>query len=349
MSRPIFSLVIVLALSVPSSLVAAVGDLYVGEARVDEDQRITTDSQLRALDEVLVRLTGRVNRSPVETLGLGSAELNSLLQSQHLVRHEGIDADGETVSELRVRVEFDQPAVNRLLLENGLARWGRERPAILLWMAIEDESSVRFVEDPYIEQLVREQARRLGLDVIRPLGDVKDMTEVTLPDVRGGFLGSSGSAASRYGAGVIAMLDLRRTGGRDNELWNARWFWRVRGVDSGFNRSGERVEDVIRSGMERLMADMAARFAVQDSGGMTDSRRLAVDGIVDVVQFAEVRRYLDALSIVDNVSVVQASGRRVVFELQLAGEGITDFLEMSGLLEPVQPAIDGHLYYRLRR
>lgn len=337
--------ILILAVCAP----AYADDLYVGEAVLEEQEGVSDRALLRALDEVLIRLTGRTEPSPVESLGLGVGQLDALLQSQQLVRRDRLDEAGETVSELRVQAEFDQPAVNRLLRENDMPRWGRERPAILLWMVLEDEEGVRFAEDPYLEDLVGEQARRLGLDIVRPLGDALDMAEVALADVRGGFLDSAQSAARRYGAGVIAMLDLRQERGVEEGYWSGRWFWRVRERDAGFNRSADVVAEIIESGLRRLAASMATRYAVRSHAGESGRARVNVDGIVDAFQFSEVTRYLEGLSVVDEMRIVAARERSMEFELELAGEGLEDFLEMSDLLVFERQTADGHLHYRLRR
>ncbi len=347
-SLPKLPVLILLAavLAVPAVMAR---DLYTGEAVLSEGGTIDNQALLRALDEVLVRLTGQVEQSPVETLGLVPGDVNRLIQTRHTVHRERLEEDGETVQELRARVEFDEPAINRLLREHRIPRWGRERPAILLWMAIDDEDGVAFADDPWLRSVVAEQARRLGLDIVYPLGDALDMAEVTLPDIRGGFLDSAASAADRYGTGVIAMLDLRAETGLSDPIWSARWSWRVAGRDGGLQHTGLYRDMLVRRGLERLAATMAARYAIRDAEGEDRLRRLLVDGIIDDVQFAEVRSYLDNLGIVDDVRIVAARDRSLEFELALSGEGLEQFLDMGDLLVRDGPAVGDVLHYRLRR
>ncbi len=350
MSRsPLNLLALILLALVLMAPAAMARDLYTGEAVLAEDGRIDNQALLRALDEVLVRLTGEVERSPVESLGLGSADVNNLIQTRHTVRRERLEEDGETVQELRARVEFDETAINQLLREQRIPRWGRERPAILLWMAVDDEDGVAFADDPWLDSVVNEQARRLGLDIVYPLGDALDMAEVTLPDIRGGFLNSAVAAADRYGTGVIAMLDLRMEGGLDQPIWSARWSWRVGGQEGGLQHTGLYRDMLVRRGLERLAAAMAGRYAIRDTEGEGRLRRLLVEGIVDDVQFAEVRSYLNDLGIVEDVRIVAARERSLEFELTLSGEGLEQFIEMGGLLVRDGPADGDVLRYRLRR
>lgn len=327
-------------------LVAA--PLYVGEVAVERQQGSSAD-RLAALDRVLARLTGRFDVSLVNELGLGPADLEELVLSQQLTEHPVVTPDGEREKELRLEVEFDEPAINELLRRNQLSRWGQERPAVLLWMAVEDQLGARFVDSPYLEFLLREHARRVGLDIVRPLSDALDLAEVTLADVRGGFLGSAEASARRYGAGVIAMLDLRQLGGGDDRLWNARWRWRVEGQDAGIDQSGEDVETLIGAGLQRLASRLAARYGVVDTDAAPSRWRVSVDGIVDEVQYAEVLRHLENLSVVRDVRVVSASQREVVFELHSRGERIESYLTLGGLLVLERSGDDNRLEFRLVR
>ncbi|MFW5927091.1 MAG: DUF2066 domain-containing protein [Wenzhouxiangella sp.] len=339
---------LIVSLLLAASCVMAADDLYVGEVVLDDRQEVTSGALLEALDEVLVRLTGQTSISPVASLEIEAEQLDSLLQSQQLVRRERPDESGEMIEEVRLQAEFDEPAVNRMLRDNGMARWGRERPAILLWMAIEDDEGVRRPEAPQLDYLVRETARRLGLDIVRPLGDALDMAEVTLADIRGGFLDSSQAAAARYDAGVIAMLDLRREDRGSDPYWSGRWFWRLGGRESSFSHSGASVDSILAGGLERMASSMAARYAIQNRGG-PGVARLSVDGVIDSVHFSEVMGYLENLSVVERVLVTGAHGRTLEFELEVNGGGLEEFLELGGLLEPAGRTQGEMLRYRLRR
>src|SRR5699024_8281913 len=107
--------------------------------------------------------------------------------------------------------------------------------------------------DPRLEWVMADQARRLGLELVRPLRDAMDLTEMSLQDVRGGFLGSATASARRYGAGVIAMLDLRLADpDPEQPHWSGRWRWRIEQQDASYSHSAEHPEALIRSGLQRI-------------------------------------------------------------------------------------------------
>jgi hypothetical protein len=328
----------------------AVASLYSAEVAVDDQSRAGSAERLAALDLVLQRLTGRYGTSMVDELGLGAGDLDDLMLSQQLVRRDVVTEDGDVEDELRLLADFDEPSINAVVRENGLPRWGRERPAILLWAVVEDESGTRFLESPRLEYVIRDHARRVGLEVVRPIRDAMDLAEISLQDVRGGFIDSAEASAGRYGAEVIAMLDLRRIDQNpDQPRWSGRWRWRVEGGETGLNQSAPEPEALVRTGIERLASTLAARYAVTDADGEVTSWRVAVDGIVDEVQYAEVLGYLDNLSVVEDVRVVEAAGRRIVFQVRSGGEDIASYLALGGLLELRSSGPEGSLEFRLAR
>lgn len=343
-TRPVLSVFLLLALSL-GSMLALASDLYTGESALAADERAGPAELARALDEVLVRLTGEAGESLVDRFGLADSELRLLVLSEQRVRRQRSDADGSGLREqVRLQVDFDPQRVDALLAERNLPRLGRERPSILLWLAVENAEGIGLDADPVLEAEIAEQGRRLGLDIVRPLGDLQDLAEIEAIDIRGGFLDSAEPSARRYGAGLIAMLDLRQT----RAGWEGRWFWRLDGLDAGLHSQAPSRERALSAGLERLLATLVDRFGVLPGleGG---TRRILVEGIDEEVQYVEVLRYLSSLSVVADLRVVAARDNRVDFELDLTGPGFEDALAIGAVLDVIERREDGALIVRLAR
>lgn len=319
--------------------------LYTAEVPIDP--ALSADQiALQALDQVLTRLTGLSGQSVVNELGLGPAVLRQLVSSEQRVRRALLGRDDQALpDEVRRRIDFDPAGVDALLANAGLPRFGYPRPSVLLWLAVEDSSGVSLQGSAFLEQEISEHARRLGLDVIRPLGDLIDLADIDSSDIRGGFLGSGEASASRYGAQVIAMLDLRRL----DENWLARWFWRLEMRDSGLQQESETLSSLVAVGLEHILSTLADRFAVRAGIETQGQRRIVVRGIQAEVQYAEVLRHLDSLSAVEHVLVTAARGTEVEFLLQLRSPGLEDALRIGGVLGVENQRADGSLELRLLR
>ncbi len=328
--------------------VLAVADLYTGEAVIDGEATVDGDELLlRAFDEVLVRLTGQVNDSPRSMLGIAASQIRTLVQSQQRIRVNGYGDQGEPIEQLRLKVVFDSSLVNERLARNRIARLGRERPALLLWVALDDETGSRVAgsESVALNWRIQEAARRLGLDIVRPLGDVLDLAEVQVSDVRGGFLDAAVPGLRRYQSGVPVMLDLRA----GTEDWSSRWFWRLDGRDRSLNHTAGNPFELVEQGLEVILASLADRYATQQSISGEGIQRVTVGPILDSVQYAEVLRYLQNLSMVESLKLISAHGRELEFELTLSSGGFEDVIRLGDLLIVDQRFPDGRLYLKLNR
>jgi len=324
--------------------------LYVGEAVVETRPAPAagTESQrapvLRALNQVLVRLTGRIDSDPVAELAIDSAAAERLALGRQFREVERLGVDGERIIQRRLRVDFDPLAINRLLDSAEIPRWGSERPELLLWMVGDGESGTDYLEpDARLRQTLQEAEFRYGLTFARPILDASDRVEVTPADVRGGFTAAAVPAAARYGTDGIVMLDLRRA----DRFWTGRWSWRIGDREQGFQRSGATPVEVVRLGLARIAESLARRFAVQSSAGQR--LVLEVTGLDSMVRLTEAERFLDGLTGVERVRIGAAHGDSIRFHVDSATDGLRRRIELTGPLAFERLDLEtGVLFYRFR-
>ena len=302
--------------------------LYVGEAVVSDGRSAARPPILDALNQVLIRLTGRVGEDVVATLGLDSGEASALALGRQFKRVEVPVASGGFVEQRRLSVDFDPASVDRLIDDAGLPRWGSERPELLLWIVIEGEDGAEYLQqDRMLQHAIDQLAFRYGIELMRPILDASDRVEVTPADVRGGFTGVATAAMQRYGADGVVMLDLRP----NRDFWTGRWAWRIGDQESAFQRSGAGRAEVVELGLGRIAEAVAARFAVRPSAG--GEHRLVVGGIETSAHYNEVQEFLEALTGVDTVRVVSASDVTMTFSVRASTDGLRQRIELTGPLE----------------
>ncbi len=341
-----------LSLALAAPVVArpsAISALYVGEVPVDAPAGdVLADAPphtplLAALNQVLVRVTGQVGADLVGELGIDRSEALSLSLARQYREVEVPQADRGPRTERRLRVDFDPAAVDRRLDAAGLARWGRERPEMLLWIADDGPDGARYLTPaPVLDHALDQAMFRYGLAITRPILDAFDRIEVTPSDIRGGFAGVAEAARHRYGADGVILLDLREGA----QYWTGRWVWRLGDIEFGFSRSGATPAEVIELGIARIAGALSARFAVQP--GVEARRRLVVSGIDRPVHYAEVRDFLDGLTGVEAVRLLGAERDTLTFELDSSADGLQQRIELSGLLRFERHDLaSGTLYYAL--
>lgn len=321
---------------------ALIRSLYVGEATVATAARVDTQAQLKALDEVLFRLTG-LSDARVR-LGLSSADLGQLIQSRQVVERSLVGDNGQPEQVLRERVEFDPQAIDQRLAEQGIPRWGRERASVLVWVVIEENFEVQWLQDPMIEEAIRELSRVYGLDLVRPLGDALDLSQLSLADVRGGFLDQVSPGLARYGATVGLMVDLRP----DGERWLARAFWRMDGLDGGQGFLSDSPVAGLEATLGALHRVMARRYATDLNDQTLRTTKIRLLGMQDPIQYAEALGYLKSLSMIQSLRLTEATGTALEFEVTLQGDQLADVLSLGQTLDVVQLDASGVLELRLK-
>jgi hypothetical protein len=325
-----------------ATIAAAQTALHVGEASVDAAVGDSADPLLRALNQVLVRVTGQAGQDLVQQLGVSAERARAMTLGRQFREAQVLLSDGQVRPERRLRVEFDPRAIDTLIDEAGLARWGSERPELLVWLAIDRGDGVDYmIEDAVIDAALARASFVYGIPLARPILDAQDRVEVTPSDIRGGFTAVAVPALSRYGADGLVMLELRQAG----DFWTGRWAWRIGETEQAFQRSGVDPAEVIDLGIGRIAESLAARFAVRPDSVRT--QRLSISGLGLPVHYVEVRRFLEGLTGVEGVRVLGAEGDRVRFELRSASGELRQRIDLTGPLQFERADLSsGELFYR---
>lgn len=300
-------------------------------------------SALLALNQVLIRLTGKVGEDPVAEAQLPPEAAESMALGREFVQLEVPQANGTVRGERRLRVEFDANAVDQLIDEQGWVRWGGRRPLLLTWVSTDRQQAAAYSEsDPWLNHLVDQASARYGLALVRPILDGADRLEVQPADIRGGFVERSEAALQRYAADGVIMLDLDDESG----LVVSRWAWQVGPRQDSFRRVGASLAEVIDLGLGRIAADLAERFGVR--GDTRLAYELEISGVLTTVRYVEIRQFLSELDGIETFRLTAAEADRMRFSIEARGHGLQQRIEATGPLVFVRRARDGALHYRFQ-
>lgn len=247
-----------------------------------------------ALRAVLVRVSGRRDAPAHLTAELANP--------RKYAQRFGFTADNV------LQVGFDSVSIDKLLADAGLPIWGRERPATLVMLGLEDGAgATRWVSaiTPAGEREALERAAyERGLPLVWATMDVQDRALA-----EGDVSASSEAllaAAQRYGANA-ALLGR----GRDGAVR-----WTLVSSDGVAETQGGLADGV------HLAADVFARvFAA--SGASLASVVVEVAGVEDLDAYAATLNYLESLTLVRAAGVEQVAGDVVRFRLAVRGDAET--------------------------
>jgi hypothetical protein len=302
--------------AIPPDLYAAEVDAGAGQARAFGD----------ALQRVLVKMTGSRDATAD---GLGDP---AALVQQYRTLPDG-----------RLWISFDPAALRRALDATNQPIWGEERPATLVWLAVDAGRGQREIvaaEPPpggmtggadslgEARDALVDAGRDRGLPLLLPLVDSADLAAVSFADLWGDFTGPVTGASARYGADAILIGRAR-----DPDPARARVQWTLLAGGDRYDWTGG-IADGPEGAADRLAATLAAQ-----QGGLR-LVRLQVSAVDSVDAYGAVLAYLSGLSVVESCAVELVEADRVLFGLRVRGDvdQLMRTLALQRLLLPTDPA-----------
>lgn len=304
---------------------AVVSGLY--EAVVRPADRSRDAAFVEALRQVAVRVTG--SRDAAERL------LASNPNPARYVTKFSYQSDGAAA------VAFDATAFDRLLTEAALPIWGRERPAVAVWLAAADPSGrltwKNSLEMPAEREAIERTAQARGVPIVWPFMDAADVAGASAALAAPTYEGLMQTSA-RYRADAVLVGVVARDGA-------VRWSF-------AFNNSVTDRTTTIEEGIH-MAADRCAQLLAIAPGALSVIA-LQVTGIQDLDAYARVLTYLEGLTLVaaGGVSVEQLRGEELDLRLKVRGdaEALRRTLALGRRLVETNAgdaAVGGRLVYRL--
>lgn len=265
----------------------------------------------RALDRVLVRLTGQRTLSKAPGLEALRASASTHVQAY---RYE------EGPQQQRLWVRFDREALEDYARQSGWDLWDAQRPALMVWMVVQEGVNRRFVAEDdtgAVRRQLAAVARARGLPLIFPLMDPEDWRRVSAAHVVGGFTGSLREAADRYGSDGMWVAHLYPEG----DGWAGRVRLSLRGASLGERRFQARQrEEILEQGMHWAADAVRGQDAARGDDGRPGLLEVMVTDVEDHDAYLRARDRLARLDPVQEVVPGELAPGRVRFQLRLQGD-----------------------------
>lgn len=343
LSCRILPLLALLLLPLPADAVR-VENLYRTEVKViDKSGEEREAGFRRALEQILLKVSGSM--AVLEKPAL-QPMLDAPARYVQQYRYEEIEDGGETDAggdaepppAYRLEVVFGQSRIEDDLRERGITVWGPYRPEILVWLAFDNGRQRQLVgadDGSGMDEVLRTAADRRGMPLLLPLLDTEDHRRIEYLDVQGGFFDSVREASERYGADIVLVGHVRRTGGD----WSGAWTLLEADERRGWQTRAAGADAVVQAGVGRLVDHLSEVLAGRDSErSRVRVRVLDTDSLDD---YARLGHYFERLPRVQGSHVVRITPQEILFELDLHGR-LTDLeraIALDDLLQPVETSI----------
>lgn len=347
-TRAVFqAFLLLLFLGVQSQASAAiVQGLYQTDVIVpDQSASARQEAFRKAFQQVIIKIAGGeavIEHAVIQkTLGRAIRFVREYRYSEKLV--PAAQADLPPVTEVHLSVSFAGKSIEALLRDNKLPVWGNERPATLLWLAIEQQGKRKILasdaDDP-MGKLVHGAATRRGIPVLLPLLDLEDRSHVKFPDIRAGFTDHILQASKRYAADAVAFGYLQQ---QADGLWRSDLTLNFANQALHWTMSGSDPEVVLAQGMNHIGDALATQFALVSGQFQDEVLLFEVTGVSSVKDYARTLEYLKKLSTVESVDVLNVTPDKVDYRLRLRG-GQEDLQRVIGLGDSLErialPSLD---------
>ena len=290
------------ALCVVVSLSLGLSDCWAVEVRNLYEESVPVETReaperaaafKQALQSVLVRMTG--NRGVLSHKEIEALVQNSSSYVQQYQYSEQQPVDSESSPAYLLWVRFDGAVLEEVLTQRGVSLWGKERPAVLVWMAVDTGGQRYLVGADTGEQAreaIRTVAEQRGIPAMYPLLDLQDHRQVSAGDIIGGFDEAVRQASKRYQPDVIAIA---RAKGFSDGFWQIHW--RLYFGEQTFNwtSDGNLLSVALEEGMHELADALGERLRVQSASQGASEALLVVDGVYALEDYAKIENYLESL------------------------------------------------------
>ena len=307
-----------------------IDDLYAARIPIADQGAASRKAGIRsALATALVKITGDQNaaRQPALRPILNNSGRYMLQYRYHQNETPSAEAAAEN---MQLSVLFDESVLNQALRDNGIAVWGKERPSVLIWLVVQNETGRRIIgledETSYLD-IIDRHARSRGIPLLFPLLDIEDTSGIKTGDSWSGFTEAVINASNRYRADVVLLGSIEQT---RPSLWETRWTSIIQGQTIDWSAQAERAETALVEGIDALADKLARQYGNTQLHAGQETLALVVHNIDTLDQYAKVLRYLESLNSIKDIRVKQLQGGKITFELTNLG-GISAIRQAAAL------------------
>lgn len=296
------------------------------ESQSDAQRRIDASE---GLSQVLMRVSGRsdILKNPVIVAALKTPEqyysefsyarVEAVNDEAVALPQPGLDPLPAETPRQVMRIRFAPSLIAKILREADLPVWGSNRPSVLSWMAIDDESGRQVLGEAnpsLFAKTLNQAARARGVPLLLPLWDLEDSRGVSSSEIWGRFLGRIEAASKRYSPDKILVF---RAESEFSNQWRGDWSLGEGGQWRSGTVYGESQAQLATALVGVLASVLSEQYAVTSTRSEV---RLTVEGITEIQDYAEVSRYLEGLTQVMSVQPVRILTDMVEFKLRSEGE-----------------------------
>ena len=199
----------------------------------------------------------------------------------------------------------------------------------MIWIVVDDGLGRRLmpVEYAYAWDAMTDVANFRGLPISWPELDKETVGQLDLQLLWGGYMDGLVALTGNDEAAIVAAR-------RNGPSWNVRWIFASGGETSSWRIRDRDLSFALVDGLHQLTDLVAARDAIAPSAQGNWQFELAVSGFLGADDYARCLAYLQGLSVVDEVNILEVKPGEIRFALELNAlpQYLENEIEKDGIL-----------------
>lgn len=318
---------------------AVVEDLYTVELPVADQtttQRLEVFNQ--ALREVIVKVSGSEEVLARPDLERPLTNSSRYVRQFRYINKKATSADDLEADRLYLRIAFNQELLEKLLRENNIPLWGKERPSTLMLISFDMNKNVALVSADTAADVVEELemiATRKGLPVLFPLLDLEDRVVLGVRDIVQLNETSIQALADRY---VPDSVLVGQIVGRVGQGWQGSWQVRFGDRMMEWTYQSQDRLDLMQQAIAQLAKTLATEYALQSFSNLEEDVLLRVDEVTGIADYQRILNYLQALDAVQSVRLVLIQGNQLTYRVSLRNslQDLQQLISLGDQLEQLE-------------
>lgn len=275
---------------------------------------VRSEAIRKAFREVLIKVTGNQD---IET---NRRVADNIDRADYYVQEYSYSSPTVHSSTYKLRVEFNQTDVKRMLKRAGVSYWGEMRPLILVWLAtVNEQQQADILGAETLGNVLgtfKTQGERFGLPLIFPMMDMTDMSMVSANNITSVSLPDLQRASARYAPDAMLIGTMVESKGGYDAHWNLVlgeriWDWSI---------SAPTAAGVIADVLDDVSQTLSRKYEAKANSNPSTWLTMDVKSVAEREDLAQLIRFLKKLTPVQEVELTQVNGTQVSFAVQVQGD-----------------------------
>ena len=336
----LFYLLILLSFSSPTKA-AEVTHLYQSSTPV-KTQSIDERNEKAAtlFKQVLIKLVGDESILDENKLKPILANAQASIQQYEYIDNNALRHNPTTSDDLSLKLTFDKSAVDNVLKQLNLPKWGKVRPDILVWISSEvnGERTLQGLENMPQSLFLPLQnvSDQRGLPILIPLNDLEDLKYVNADKVGAVDESAIQKASQRYKADDVLVMNIKQ---KNNQTMIR---WQLGFGDSSIKWTSEGFNDAaIKKGFAFLVNTIAKRYKSDSFSSDEQTIHIVIQGVNNYADFNRVFKTVNDIDEIDSVKTESINGGILKLVISFSGDGSTlkRLLEVGNVLSSVDKTV----------